>query len=106
MLTGIRLGNFKAFADNQHLPLRPITLIFGANSAGKSSLIHGLLLARHALDTGQLDVYRTDIGGESVDLGGFRQYIHRGDASRQFEWGADLDAARLTGRLAELLAPV
>ncbi|MBI1923818.1 AAA family ATPase [Candidatus Poribacteria bacterium] len=78
MLTALRLGNFKAFADTQHIPIRPLTLIFGANSSGKSSLIHGLLLAQHAQKEGELDVHRTPIGGESVDLGGFRQYVHQG----------------------------
>ncbi|MBI3965150.1 MAG: DUF3696 domain-containing protein [Chloroflexi bacterium] len=106
MLTAMRLGNFKAFADTQRVPLKPLTLIFGPNSAGKSSLIHGLLLARHAVDTGEIDVHRTVIGGDSVDLGGFQQYVYRGDQSRQVEWGAEIDTAKLTGRLAELLAPV
>ena len=32
MLTALRLGNFKAFADTQNIPIRPITLIFGPNS--------------------------------------------------------------------------
>jgi AAA15 family ATPase/GTPase len=59
MLTALRLGNFKAFADTQRLPIRPLTLIFGANSSGKSRLIHGLLLARHAMETGELDIHRT-----------------------------------------------
>jgi AAA15 family ATPase/GTPase len=67
-LTALRLGNFKAFAETQRLPIKPITLIFGPNSAGKSSLLHGLLFARHAQDTGELDVKRTAVGGESVDL--------------------------------------
>ena len=39
------LANFKAFAGIQNIPIKPITLIFGANSAGKSSIIHGALLA-------------------------------------------------------------
>jgi len=26
MLTGLRLGNFKAFAETQRLPVRPLTL--------------------------------------------------------------------------------
>lgn len=106
MINAIELGNFKAFAHSQHIPIRPLTLIFGPNSAGKSSLIHGLLLAHHAIETGELDTYRTSMGGESVDLGGFRQYIYRRDASRQLEWGITLDTAYLTGRLAELLASV
>ncbi|MCK6563002.1 AAA family ATPase [candidate division KSB1 bacterium] len=106
MLTSLRLGNFKAFAEAQQLPLKPLTLIFGANSAGKSSLIHGLILAHEAYRTGTLDVHRTELGGESVDLGGFRQYVHRREAMRRVEWAAELDVAYLTGRLAELLTPV
>ena len=108
MLTALRLGNFKAFADTQQIPLRPLTLIFGANSSGKSSLIHSLLLAKEAVEGKEatLDVFRTDAGGDSVDLGGFRQYVHRRDVSHRIEWGAELDVSRLQGRLAELLAPV
>jgi hypothetical protein len=105
MVTGLRLGNFKPFAVTQRLPIRPLTLIFGPNSSGKSSLIHGLILARHALESGELDVHRTTIGGEAVDLGGFRQYVHRRAALRRVEWAAEIDAAQLQGRLVELLAP-
>ena len=106
MLTAIRVGNFKAFAESQKIPLRPLTLIFGANSSGKSSILHSLILARHAQETGDLDVHRTNVGGDSVDLGGFRQFIHRRDMSRRMEWSAELDTAFFAGRLAEQLAPV
>lgn len=108
MLTAFHLGNFKAFAETQGVLIRPLTLIFGANSSGKSSLIHGLLLAKEALEGKEstLDIYRTDAGGDSVDLGGFRQYVHRREAERRVEWGAEINVARLKGRLAELLAPV
>jgi hypothetical protein len=106
MLTALRLGNFKAFADTQRLPIRPLTLIFGANSSGKSSLIHSLLLARHAMETGDLDIHLTTIGGESVDLGGFRQYVHRREAARRFEWAGEIDVSQLQGRLAALLAHI
>lgn len=106
MLTSLQLANFKAFADTQQIPVRPLTLIYGANSSGKSSIIHSLLLAKHAAETGELDVYRTNAGGESVDLGGFRQYVHRRQVNRRMEWSAELDTAKFSGRLAELLAPV
>ena len=100
---GLALGNFKAFADAQNVPIRPLTLVFGANSSGKSSVLHGLLLARHAIDTGELDVSRTEIGGDSVDLGGFRQYVHRREASRRVEWSAELDVGTLRGQGRQLL---
>jgi hypothetical protein len=111
MLTALCLGNFKAFAETQRMPIKPLTLIFGPNSAGKSSLIHSLLLAHHAInaeadDEKRLDVHRTQVGGESVDLGGFHQYVYHRDALNHVTWAVDLDVAQMKGRLAELLAPV
>jgi predicted ATPase len=106
MLTALRLGNFKAFADTQRIPIKPLTLIFGPNSAGKSSIVHSLVLAHQALTKGELDTRRTEIGGQSVDLGGFRQYVHRRDTGRKVECGFEIDVKKLQGRLAELLAPV
>lgn len=82
MLHSIKLGNFKAFSRTQNIPIKPITLIYGANSAGKSSVLHGLLLAREGLDTGNFDVHQTELGGPSVDLGGFRQYIYKRRGNR------------------------
>jgi hypothetical protein len=106
MLTALGLGNFKAFGATQRIPLKPLTLIFGPNSAGKSSVIHSLALAHEARRSGNLDAFRTDIGGTSIDLGGFRQYVFRRDPARRVEWMAEIDVAKLRGRLAELLAPV
>jgi hypothetical protein len=111
-LSALGVGNFKAFADTQRIPLKPITLIFGPNSAGKSSFIHSLALAHEAQfgrekrSLARLDVHHTDVGGSSIDLGGFRQYVHRGQASKRVEWGAELDVAALEGRLGQLLAAV
>jgi len=106
MLTALRIGNFKAFAESQRIPVRPLTLIYGANSSGKSSVLHSVILARHAQETDDLDVHRTNVGGESVDLGGFRQYVHRREANRRVEWAMDLDTSSFKDRLAELFAPV
>jgi hypothetical protein len=92
MFKSVYLGNFKAFGPTQRIPIRPLTLIFGPNSAGKSSFLHGLKRPR--------------LGGDSVDLGGFRQLIHKKNIAHRVEWGVELDTAELQGRLAELLAPV
>jgi len=106
MINSLHLGNFKAFAETQKIPVKPITLIFGANSAGKSSIIHSLALAHEAIRTGELDLFRTDLGGSSIDLGGFRQYIHRRQANRRMDWRLTLDISKFQGRLKELLEPV
>ena len=106
MLNQIGIGNFKAFGDKQNIPIRPLTLIYGANSSGKSSILHSLILARHAQETGNFDIHRTTIGGESVDLGGFRQFIHRRNVDRRMEWMVELNTASFTGQFAELMARV
>src|SRR4030042_421133 len=102
MISGLKIGNFKAFSETQYLPIRPLTLIFGPNSSGKSSLIHSLILAHQAMQKGELDVHRTTIGGESVDLGGFNQYIFNRDTLRQVDWAIEQDATKLSGRLNEI----
>ena len=103
ILTAFRIANFKAFAASQRVPLRPITLIYGANSAGKSSVLHALALTHNAIETGNLDAQRTQIGGESIDLGGFRQFVHRHQRDQQVQFGFELDTGRLSGRVADLL---
>lgn len=106
MISSIRVGNFKAFEEIQNIPIRPLTLIYGANSSGKSSILHSLILARHAQETGDLDIYRTNIGGEAVDLGGFRQFVHRKDVKRRLEWSVELDASAFTESGTVFLAQV
>jgi AAA15 family ATPase/GTPase len=86
MLTALRIGNFKAFAEARWIPVRPLTLIYGANSSGKSSVLHSMIFARNAQETGELNVHRTNLGGELVDLGGFRQYVHRREVNHRVEW--------------------
>lgn len=89
MLTALRLGNFKAFGETQTIPIRPLTLIFGPNSGGKSSLIHGLLLAQEARRCRNFDINHTQVGGTSVDLGGFPQYVYRHNPKLTVEWGIE-----------------
>lgn len=79
------LSNFKAIEEEQQIPIRPITLLFGPNSGGKSSVIQGLIFANEVFRTGNLDVSITQLGGSSIDLGGFRQYIHKRELDRIFE---------------------
>jgi hypothetical protein len=102
-LRSVSVGNFKAFAETQLIPIRPLTLIFGANSSGKSSILHSLLLVHHAFETGELDAFKTTLGGDAVDLGGFRQYVHRRDADAFTEFGAELSFAALPLRLRSMI---
>jgi len=104
-ITSLQLGNFKAFNQTQNIPIKPITLVFGPNSSGKSSIIHGLIFGQESIETGKMDVFGTKLGGSSIDLGGFRQYIHRRQSSRKMEWGLTFSIDKLTKKLRQLLAP-
>ncbi|WP_448573896.1 AAA family ATPase [Trichothermofontia sp.] len=59
MLREYKLKNFKAFADVAPLLIRPITLLYGPNSAGKSSIIQSLMLLKQTLDD-QISTYIAD----------------------------------------------
>ncbi len=77
-LKSIEIANFKAFGKEfQTIPIKPITLVFGPNSAGKSSLIHSLLWLNHATARGESDIFHPALSGESVNLGGFEQCLNR-----------------------------
>ncbi len=76
-LESFGIANFKAFGNAlQRMPLRPITLIFGANSAGKSSLLHGLLWALESVSKGSFETRTSERVSGKLDLGGFRSVTH------------------------------
>ena len=70
ILKSLELENFKAFGSRERIEFAPITLIFGENSAGKSSILHSLELlkqTRESREAGSLFLPRTENG--IVDLG-------------------------------------
>ena len=79
MITGITIENFKGIRDRVTLDFRPITLLFGANSAGKSTILHALHYAREVFERHNLDADQTIAGGKYVDLGGFQHFVNRCD---------------------------
>lgn len=90
MLTHLRIRNFKAWKDTGPVRLAPLTVIFGANSAGKSSLGHLLLaLQQTARSTDRKRALHLGDSGSLVDLGTFADCLHGHDLSRplSFELG-------------------
>lgn len=79
MLTAFTLENFKGVQRPARVEFRPITLLFGPNSAGKSTILHGLHYAYEIFHKNNFDPGRTEWGGESVHLGGFKNVVHRYD---------------------------
>lgn len=56
MIRNIRLRNFKAFRDTRPIEIKPITILAGPNSSGKSSIIQSLLLLKQTLENDEPDV--------------------------------------------------
>lgn len=48
--TEIWVAGFKSVVDEQHIEIRPLTILAGANSSGKSSIIQPLLLLKQTLE--------------------------------------------------------
>lgn len=90
------LNNFKSFEKEQQVPLKPITLIYGANSAGKSSVIQGYLLLNHIMKTGTCDPQLIETSWDQLDLGGFAQYSYKHKYANETKISIDLkDGIRL-----------
>ncbi len=77
MITDLWIENFKGIGKRQHIPLRPITLLFGENSAGKSSVLHALLYLREILDNLDCDPAFASATSKTTELGGFENLVHR-----------------------------
>ncbi len=77
MITDLWIENFKGIGKRQHIPLKPITLLFGANSAGKSTVLHALLVLNKLITDRRATLQDALAGDETVSLGGIRQILHR-----------------------------
>ena len=91
MLREYRLTNFKAFGETVTIPIRRLTLIFGANSSGKSSIFQSLLMLKQTLEEAKNPNTALLPKGSLVDLGTYRDFVHRHETERDFEFGARFD---------------
>ena len=79
MIEKITLENFKGIGKATSIRLAPLTLLFGANSAGKSTILHALAYAREIFERHNCDADKTMLGGDALDLGGFKEMVHGHD---------------------------
>ena len=87
MLTSLHIKNFKAWKDTGSIRLAPLTVIFGANSAGKSSLGHLLLaLKQTALSADRKRPLHLGDDTALIDLGTFSECLHNHDLHNALEF--------------------
>jgi len=90
-ITAITIENFKGIREPVRVEFKPITLLFGPNSAGKSTIVQALHLAREIFERQNLNPDRTMLGGESIDLGGFENLVYNHDLKLPVILRCDLD---------------
>ncbi|MGD2144703.1 MAG: AAA family ATPase [Anaerolineae bacterium] len=56
MIKTLRLHSFKAFQDTGEINLKPVTVLAGPNSGGKTSILQSLLLLKQTLETEAPDI--------------------------------------------------
>ncbi len=93
MFTRLKLTNFKAWQDTGEVALKPVTMLLGTNSSGKSSLIQSLLLLKQTVQSPDRTVH-LNLGGDEVsdlfNFGSFDDLLNQGTtAPRQFSIAFD-----------------
>jgi hypothetical protein len=87
------VGGLKSYAQPAtSVELAPLTLVFGPNSAGKSSLLSTLTLLRQTIVSDKPFHLRTR--GDLVDVGSFRLAVHQHDPSTRITLGIGFTAPR------------
>ena len=82
MLHELRISNLKSFRGPHRVPLAPLTLIYGANSTGKSTLIQALLLLKQTVEGSDPEQPELVVRGALADLGSIPGLIHEHDVTR------------------------
>lgn len=87
MLTELHIKNFKAWKDTGQVRMAPLTVIFGANSAGKSSLGHLLLaLKQTTLLSDRKRALHLGDKTSLIDLGSFSDCLYGHDLKTALEF--------------------
>src|SRR5262245_66099386 len=95
MLTELVIDSFKCFGDRKTLPLGRITLVFGPNSSGKSSLIQSMLLLKQTAEAG-VATNALVSRGPLLDLGSFRSLVSQHDLQRRVILGVSFSPVRIS----------
>ena len=89
MITNMRLSNFRGFEEEVSVRIRPITILIGRNSSGKSSLIKFLQMLRQTLESQRDEFFVTD--GGAVQLGAWSNLKNSRSKKRSFEFSIETE---------------
>lgn len=81
LMQSLTIGGFKGFRDLQTIELAPITLLFGPNSAGKTSIIQSLLLLKQTAEAPASVPAALITDGPWTDVGPYAEVAHNHDVT-------------------------
>jgi predicted ATPase len=87
VLHQLKVSGLKSFGGDEVVSLAPITLVFGPNSAGKSTLIQALMLLKQSVENHGSADPSLILRGPLVDVGSFPAAIHGHDLERKLTLG-------------------
>lgn len=91
-LKSFSIKNFKGIGEKGvTIHFSPVTLLFGANNSGKSTIIQALHLAREVICNGNLNPDFVQGGGKAISLGGFQNFVHRHELHREVSFKLEMD---------------
>lgn len=95
MFTKIELTKFQGFDEPSKFQTKPLTLIFGPNASGKSSIIRSLLLLKQSINTDG-NLFSNSVSGFSYDgpdisLASFANVVHKHEETAELEIEASID---------------
>lgn len=100
MLTHLQLKNFKAWTDTGLVEFKPVTMLLGTNSSGKSTLIQSLLLLRQTVQSPDRTIH-LNLGGDELhdffNFGDFDNVLTQGANPRQFQIRFDFHRPEVKG---------
>lgn len=95
--TGLRLKQFKCFLDSEDVPLGPLTVIFGRNNTGKSSLLQSLLVLRQSLDAPE--AFRLNLRGQIYKAGSYNDIVHQHKSKQHVTIALQVDGKTVSGNI-------
>jgi AAA15 family ATPase/GTPase len=86
-ITRISVKGFKSLAEECSIEIRPLTILAGANSSGKSSIMQPLLMMKQTLEA-TYDPGPLLLDGPNVRFNSVDQFLSRSDGKKESQFDA------------------
>jgi hypothetical protein len=94
MLTGLRVSDYKSFSSSLELSIKPLTVMIGKNSSGKTSAARLPLLLYRAVSRSKADLEPMPISARGLDFASdVSEFVYGGQAHGSFSLGASIQSS-------------